>query len=559
MTKLNQKPTDLVNDFGGLNFVEDPDSQLIIGLDFGTTFSGIAYIFTEQNKPDPEAVTDWPGTAGLKVPKTPTLIDYTAPSGGKSFSWGSKVNPTSKGRLEGIKLLLDPDQPVPLYVPASNTKKELAKLGKPPLDVATDYLKALYQHAMGHINNAYPKDFVDMQQKKFVLTVPAVWSDKAKDLTLKAAKNADIHPVELIKEPEAAALYTLHYLKGRALAVGDAFVLCDAGGGTVDLISYEVDKVTASKSDKEHPAKNFGGAVAGSLILNKRFEEAVKNIVGDEEFFELKKSEGFADAVKQFDREVKPAFCGDTDQAWNIFEPLVTAIIQLVAEQVANVRIKRMGSNHPKGKEIKAIFLVGGFGSSQYLKKRLELANTDIQIIQPPDAWGAIVKYVTTSPSHQYKESEDAGQEKWWDSYEGFYRVQKMTWYLNYDDDLVREKRIEFAFYRSLPKDYQPEDLIFDDQLLECAQIDAPKYPTAGVTKVNVKLRSDLRKVPKEAFEHKVTSGGTAYVVIWYKLQDINLNRDSPYYGFFHKPEVERIYMHSFVESTSSKSAVVIF
>jgi molecular chaperone DnaK (HSP70) len=185
MTKLNQKPTDLVKDFGGLNFVEDPDSQLIIGLDFGTTFSGIAYIFTEQNKPDPEAVTDWPGTAGLKVPKTPTLIDYTAPSGGKSFSWGSKVNPTSKGRLEGIKLLLDPDQPVPLYVPASNTKKELAKLGKPPLDVATDYLKALYHHAMGHINNAYPKDFVDMQQKKFVLTVPAVWSDKAKDLTLK--------------------------------------------------------------------------------------------------------------------------------------------------------------------------------------------------------------------------------------------------------------------------------------------------------------------------------------------------------------------------------------
>lgn len=64
--------------------------------------------------------------------------------------------------------------------------------------------------------------------------------------------------MQLIKEPEAAALYTLHYLKGRALAVsgsapcrpiltslqaGDAFVLCDAGGGTVDLISYEVDNV----------------------------------------------------------------------------------------------------------------------------------------------------------------------------------------------------------------------------------------------------------------------------------------------------------------------------
>jgi molecular chaperone DnaK (HSP70) len=182
---LGKKPFSLAQGMNGLNFVEDPDSQLIIGLDFGTTFSGIAYIFTEQNNPDPEAVTDWPGTPGLKVPKTPTLIDYGDANGAKPFIWGSKVNPTSKGKLEGIKLLLDPEQPVPLYVPLSNTKKELQKLGKPPLNVASDYLKALYQHAMEHINNSYPKDFVDMQQKKFVLTVPAVWSDKAKDLTLR--------------------------------------------------------------------------------------------------------------------------------------------------------------------------------------------------------------------------------------------------------------------------------------------------------------------------------------------------------------------------------------
>jgi hypothetical protein len=58
--------------------------------------------------------------------------------------------------------------------------------------------------------------------------------------------------------------------------------------------------------------------MAGSLILNKRFEEAVKNIVGEEEFFHLKTTESFADAVKQFDREAKPAFCGEKDQAWNI-------------------------------------------------------------------------------------------------------------------------------------------------------------------------------------------------------------------------------------------------
>ena len=47
----------------------------------------------------------------------------------------------------------------------------------------------------------------------------------------------------------------------------------------------------------------------------------------------------------------------NSDLVHQIFEPLITAIIQLVAEQVANVRIKRMGSDHPKGKEIKVSLL----------------------------------------------------------------------------------------------------------------------------------------------------------------------------------------------------------
>jgi hypothetical protein len=39
-----------------------------------------------------------------------------------------------------------------------------------------------------------------------------------------------------------------------------------------------------------------------------------------------------------------------------------------------------------------------------------------------------------------------------------------------------------------------------------------------GVTKVNVKLTADLRNVPKDAFEHKISPTGAAYFVIWYKL-----------------------------------------
>ncbi|KAL8639049.1 MAG: hypothetical protein Q9228_003861 [Teloschistes exilis] len=78
-----------------------------------------------------------------------------------------------------IKLLLDPEQETPLYIPETNTSAELEKLGKPPTEVVTDYIASIYKHAFSRMES-------------------------------KAAKFAGIHPVALIKEPEAAAMYTLH-------------------------------------------------------------------------------------------------------------------------------------------------------------------------------------------------------------------------------------------------------------------------------------------------------------------------------------------------------------
>ena len=61
---------------------------------------------------------------------------------------------------------------------------------------------------------------------------------------------AGFSPATLIKEPEAAALYTIR-CQDFALQEGDAFVVCDAGGGTVDLISYEVTELNPSLKLKE--------------------------------------------------------------------------------------------------------------------------------------------------------------------------------------------------------------------------------------------------------------------------------------------------------------------
>lgn len=130
-------------------------------------------------------------------------------------------------------------------------------MGREPITVASDYLAALLAHASSDIAARYLPGYFEFLEKQYILTVPAVWSDKAKDATLKArlffaqnwallltwkqaAQNAGIHPVKLIKEPEAAALYAMAELGDKGLCPGDALLLCDTGGGTVDLIKYDI-------------------------------------------------------------------------------------------------------------------------------------------------------------------------------------------------------------------------------------------------------------------------------------------------------------------------------
>lgn len=62
--------------------------------------------------------------------------------------------------------------------------------------------------------------------------------------------------------------------------------------------------------------------MAGSLGLNQRFEGAVKNLVGEDQYFHLRKSRGFSLAVEQFDRSVKTAFRNDPYEDYLINFPM---------------------------------------------------------------------------------------------------------------------------------------------------------------------------------------------------------------------------------------------
>ena len=79
---------------------------------------------------------------------------------------------------------------------------------------------------------------------------------------------------------EAAAIYTLNHLRSSTLGVQKSFVVCDAGGGTVDCISYQIVKLTPRLTVKE-TTKGMG-AKCGSSMLNKRFRRYIKQKFGEE-------------------------------------------------------------------------------------------------------------------------------------------------------------------------------------------------------------------------------------------------------------------------------------
>lgn len=90
-------------------------------------------------------------------------------------------------------MLLDPDQANPSYLPMASMEKARLALPKEPVDVAADFIGAIYKHALTIIEAAGVRDYFKYCSKDFVLTVPAVWSDKAMDLTLKVS-DTSMHP-----------------------------------------------------------------------------------------------------------------------------------------------------------------------------------------------------------------------------------------------------------------------------------------------------------------------------------------------------------------------------
>ncbi|KAF9437617.1 Heat shock 70 kDa protein 12A [Entomortierella beljakovae] len=380
------------------------DYPIVVAIDFGTTFSGCAFAYAPEQT-DVRTITEWP-RQNIQYAKTPTLGLYEKINGQyKMVDWGWKSKlkmdtPAASKYTQVYKFKLHLDETVSLTTWENKI---------PILTAISDYLRAIHDYSAEKILQQFGPSF-SRKKFRYCLTVPAIWSDKAKNVMRQAAVKADIiteddHPdrLTLVSEPEAAALYCEKKCDQYNLGHGDRFMICDAGGGTVDLIVYEINSLGVGRRLSE--VTKGHGASCGSMFIDQNLSKFLAEKVKRHARVDIPKNV-LATLVETFAYQVKPHFDGEDEQYLSlprdrffddidnsgaigidggflslkaeelkekVFEPVVKQVLDLIDQQLTSA------------KDCSAIFMVGGFGSSNYLLARVkEVFRNRVKMISSP-------------------------------------------------------------------------------------------------------------------------------------------------------------------------------
>lgn len=212
---------------------------------------------------------------------------------------------------------------------------------KPPVDVISDFLGYVRAHLIKVLDRKYGLELWRMLPITLVVTVPAVWSDVAKARTREAVERAGFTATNFPKldaiidatEPESAAIYTITTLRNTAhntqFSKNDGFILCDMGGGTVDLISYKVTSVSPIVVEEVTVGS---GDQCGGTFVDRAFLQWLERRLGTEDFVQIAGcrseeiprtmlSKKAGRMVQDFILEVKGGFSGDEHESFMLRLP----------------------------------------------------------------------------------------------------------------------------------------------------------------------------------------------------------------------------------------------
>jgi len=149
------------------------------------------------------------------------------------------------------------------------------------LEVFSSAISFLKQHLLDAINiTRLDDDRLEANDVLWVLTVPAIWSEKSKHFMIAAAKKAGIDKADLCiaLEPECAAILgnKLYSNKNSSevAKVGAKYMVIDLGGGTCDIVVHEL----LENGDAKEIERAIG-TDAGGTTVDKKFQEYLGKIL----------------------------------------------------------------------------------------------------------------------------------------------------------------------------------------------------------------------------------------------------------------------------------------
>ncbi|KAI0412056.1 hypothetical protein F5X98DRAFT_382999 [Xylaria grammica] len=545
--------------------------SVTIGLDFGTTYSGV--VWSHSEKPgELNEITKWPGNPADEDPKVlskvPTQIRYLSDGG---FEWGFQIpretDPSEVHRL--FKLALEP-----VAFRRSTDAIGHVRLPDDVDRIITDFMTGIFNYAVRIISKQLG-NMLGGIPIHVVITVPMIWSDLSKERTIQAFRRIPNLPesvtASLLSEPEAAAISAFSDFEKVSLKSGDTFVIVDAGGGTVDLVTYTFD--TLLPLLKVHEATGGTGDFAGSSLVNQRFEQFLTTRLQNEGGWDTTVLHG---ALDTFENTTKRSFSSASlaenvtysipvpGLSYNVdagitrnnvfslkahelhmcFEICVLKIIRLVEEQITMCN-----------KPVQAIVLIGGFGTSAYLRERIQAAIIDeapvqspIELMQPKNAWLAVARGAAMSGIAQSKPSGydipivvsrsarkhygyeigvryndiihgSMASKKYWNRLEGCWDITAMVWFIRKGDNVSEDFPFRKTYYyywpvRSVRRSRTYPLVIYADETSRTAPIER-----SGSVKHLCRLTADLSSIPDDDLDKRMGADGRMHYYILFEVE----------------------------------------
>ncbi|KAG0629702.1 hypothetical protein M758_1G123700 [Ceratodon purpureus] len=424
--------------------------RVIVGLDFGTTYSGFAFAHIS----DPEKVYnffDYPKGGGAEKPYCKTLSgSYYKDVGAGVWqfkSWGfparaeytkdimamrkqrgngpsndPRLQPTVGTYFTKFKLQLASKE---MVVP---TAQGSLPPGPPVNVLITDYLREMGALVLKTLRNSYGEQ-LSKQAIQWCVTVPSIWDNAAKAAMKTYMTSAGLvngvdgsrHPLIMVLEPEAASFFCHKVMSEQVLRVGDKLLVADIGGGTSDIVVQEVVSVGESASAyRVREVTTSSGGLCGGTYVDARYMEFLHKTIGPclqaclnehpniclqlIQAWELTKANfGEKGSIGE---STDIALPGKLISKWeeydrrmgiperDVYDELEISFqeMQSIFDPVVEQNVQLIADQLKQVPRVKVLVVVGGFAGSPYLMDciRRRFAGKVPQIISPPNPGSAV-------------------------------------------------------------------------------------------------------------------------------------------------------------------------